>query len=89
MQSESVLLRARKNTLPETRIGFIVGLKIAKKASGRNAQKRRLRAGAARYIKNIRKGLDIVFVARPGIEQVKYQALCEEMGNLLKRCGLL
>jgi len=68
------VLKIAKNNLNINRFGFVVSQKVSKKATIRNKVRRRL-AGALRdERKNIKKGIDMVFIALPGIEK---KSFCE------------
>lgn len=55
-------VRVLKNNLSVARIGFVVSNKIEKRATRRNALKRRLRAGARELILTLKPGYDVVVV---------------------------
>ncbi len=63
------ILRVAKNHLNENRIGFVVSLKVSKKATVRNKIRRRLAEAVKVYIDNIERGTDLVFIVLPGAEK--------------------
>ncbi len=65
----NLALKILENGSGQTRIGFIVGLKYSKKAVERNLVKRKLRDLFQTELKNIKKGLDIVVMARKKEEE--------------------
>jgi ribonuclease P protein component len=77
------------NNLNQTRFGFIVSQKVSKKATVRNKVKRRFRQLIRKKLKQFKKGVDIIFIAIPGIEKKDFQAIEEIMEKLLKRAKIL
>lgn len=84
-----LFLKAFRNNLDTSRIGFIVSQKVAKKAVLRNKIKRRLRALIESRIQKIKNGIDLLFVALPGIEQKDYSYMNECIDKLLTKAGCL
>ena len=64
-----VSLRLCKNGLSVSRVGFVVSLKVSKKATIRNKIRRRLSAAVKIFFNNIKTGDDLLLVALPGIEK--------------------
>ena len=60
--SENIIVKALKNELDISRIGFSVGVKVSKKAIERNRIKRVLRESVRIYISQMKKGFDIVII---------------------------
>ncbi len=77
-----------KNRRPETRVGFSVSKKIGKSVQ-RNRVKRRMRAALAPYFLRIRKGYNIIFIAREPIADAAFAALAAAMLDQLRRADLL
>lgn len=80
-------IKVAKNDLDETRLGFIVSLKISKKAVIRNKIKRRLREIVR--ITETKPGYDIVVAVKPEIVDKNYQEIKKELVNLLKNAKIL
>lgn len=80
-----LLLRARENNLSVFRIGFVVSQKISKKAVIRNKIKRRLRSAVGGRLKSIKSGIDMLFVALPGIEKNDYSYIENCVNSLLAK----
>jgi len=76
-----LILRFKKNDLPESRFAFVVSLKVSKKAVIRNKIRRRLSEAVRLDLDKIKKGHDFVFVALPGIENQSYEEIKK---NVLK-----
>ena len=60
----NIAIKFIEQDLKETRIGIVVGLKYSKKAVERNQVKRIIRDIVQPELKNIKKGVDIVIMAR-------------------------
>jgi len=82
-------LKVIKNNLNETRIGFLVGKKLLRKASERNKTKRLLKGCFLKYIKKIKKGHDIVVFCRISKENILNKYSCETINKLLRKSKLL
>jgi ribonuclease P protein component len=83
-----VVLIAARNNLPAVRVGISASQTVGK-AVERNRAKRRIRACIGLFLNKLQPGNDLIFLARRPIEQASYQQLCDAIGNLLKRAGLL
>ena len=77
-----------KNRRPDTRVGFSVSKKIGKSVQ-RNRVKRRMRAALSPYFLRIRKGYNIIFIAREPIADAAFAALAAAMLDQLRRADLL
>jgi ribonuclease P protein component len=77
------------NNSGQTRFGFIVSQKISKRAIVRNKVKRRFRQSVRKRLGEIKKGIDIVFIAIPGIEKKDFKEIEEVVEKLLKRAKVL
>jgi ribonuclease P protein component len=62
--SGNIFLKIRENNIQETRIGVVIGLKFSKKATERNQVKRVLREYFRNRIREIKRGYDIIIMAR-------------------------
>lgn len=86
----NIALKIAKNGLPETRIGFVVGMKFAKKAVERNQAKRQLRDIFQKSLPQIKKGFDVVVMIRKREgERVRPEKLGGNITNVLKKSGLV
>lgn len=79
-----IFLKIKKNKLDISRFGFIVSLKISKKAVIRNKIKRHLREIIKENLSNIKSGLDIIITVKPEIVNKNYQDIKNDFENLLK-----
>ena len=84
-----IFLKALKNNLNISRFGFVISVKISKKAVTRNKIKRQLREIIKRNLPNIKTGIDIVIISRPEIIAKKYQETKEEVEGLFFKAKLL
>ena len=73
------------NHLSFPRFGFVVNLKVSKKATVRNKIKRRLREIIRGFLPEIKKGIDCVIVARPEIKEATFQEMKEVLSRLIKK----
>lgn len=71
----------------DTKIGFSISKKVGK-AHTRNLIKRRLRAIVREVVPTLPKNLNIVFIAKAGIEDVSYNSLRGEVQTLIQKAGL-
>ena len=88
---DNIAIKTLENGLGETRVGIVVGLKYSKKAIERNQTKRVLSELVRTEVKNLKKGLDIVIMARKREEEKtrninfkKNLAEALKKGNLIK-----
>lgn len=81
-----VAIKILKNGLPETRIGFVAGIKFSKKATDRNLVKRRLREIFRNRLNDFQRGLDIVvMVRRVGKENISFDQLRWDAEQIFKK----
>lgn len=78
-----------RNREKETRFGFIVSAKFAKRATDRNLIKRRLRAAAGFLLGSIRPGFDIIIWPKRILEKSKFDILMDSFKTLLTKNDIL
>lgn len=83
--SQFLFFKFKKNDLPISRFGFIIGKKISKKSTIRNTIKRKLREIIRKKINNIKPGFDIVIGAKTEVLEKTYQEIEREVDCLLKK----
>jgi ribonuclease P protein component len=81
-----LVLRARPNGLPKTRLGFVTSKRLGK-AVTRNTVRRRLREVARRT--PVKKGWDVVMIAQPAAASADFRQIREAAIALLQRADLL
>ncbi len=81
-------LKAIRNGLAESRFGFAIGVKVAKRAVQRNLLKRRLREIVRKDLPATSAGYDLVFMARPGATSLSFPELEAMVADLLAKSGL-
>ena len=81
---ELIWLKYKKNNMDSARAGFVVGLKISKKATERNKIKRRLRSAFRYFLKEI-SGYDIIVGANPEIKGKKFPEIIRALKNLVSK----
>jgi ribonuclease P protein component len=90
INSPQMSLKILANGLNEARVGIIVGKKFSVKAVERNSLKRRLREIARQKIKQIKKGWDVVIMAKESQNKVKTSETLEvALGKMLKEADLI
>ncbi len=88
-KEKALVLKVRKNNIKINRFGFVVSKKVSKKAVKRNQIKRRLREIVRKKTKDYKKSFDLVFIALPGLELMKFPEIKEVTQNLLKKSKIL
>jgi ribonuclease P protein component len=82
-------LRITKNEQGETRVGFLVGKRVAKKAVERNTIKRKIRNAVRLNLSNIKLGWDVVIYCRQPKDEKKFKCEQEEIKKLLIKSKLI
>ena len=89
LKNDLLVLRAGKNSLDVARFGFIVSLKVSKKATVRNKIRRRLSAVAQAEIKNIKNGTDLILIALPRAANKDFSEIKAALKELLNKAKCL
>lgn len=82
----------RRNYSPEDlKIGFVVGVKIDKRAVVRNRIKRQMREVVRLLLKEnkLKNGYFIAFLAKPGMVGAEYKEIEKSIFGLLSKAGVL
>jgi len=79
-----VFLKYLKNNLNVNRFGFVVSLRISKRAVIRNRIRRQLREATRRNLSNIKHSFDVLIIAKPEIINKKYQEIRNELEYLFQ-----
>lgn len=72
-----------------SRFGFVVSTKISKEAVDRNTIKRHISEAIRIMIKDIKNGLDVVFLAKPSIIRIPASEIVKEVRTAIKEGGFL
>ncbi|SET72213.1 ribonuclease P protein component [Natronincola peptidivorans] len=88
MANKLLILYIKKNNLDYNRAGFTVSKKIGKSVI-RSKVKRKIRESYRLNDEGIKKGYDIVFIARQGCNEATYQEIESALLHLLKKKNLL
>ncbi len=88
-KEDFLFLKMAENGLKESRFGFVVSQKTAKKAVTRNKIKRRLQEALRGALKRTKKGYDVVLVARPESAEKDFETTEQTLIKLLKKAQLL
>jgi len=84
-REDFLFLKLVKNNSGFNRIAFIVGKNVSKKASQRNKVKRIISEIVRLRLKNLKPGIDGVFVALPGAEKKDFRQTEKTIDKLLLR----
>jgi ribonuclease P protein component len=87
--SPLLVLAWMTNDVASTRIGFVVGKRVAKHAVDRNYMKRLLSEAMRGPLPRLPGGIDIVVSARQKANTANLRILEQDMVNLLRRAKLL
>ena len=88
-REDFLILKLRENNLKESRFAFIVSQKISKRATLRNKIRRRLGEIIKMKFKKVKKGVDGLFIACPGLEKKDFWETEATMEKLFKKAGII
>jgi len=87
-KEDFLILKLRENNLKESRFGFAVSQKVSKNTALRNKIRRRLSEMIKMKIKKIKKGVDGLFIACPGLEKKDFWEVEETVEKLFKKARI-
>jgi ribonuclease P protein component len=87
VQKSALVLSFGANHLSHNRYGFIITKRLGK-AVTRNRIRRRLRACLHQIHPHLRKGYDVVLIARPPLLRLEYTALYQMLETLFRQAQL-
>jgi ribonuclease P protein component len=89
--SQNLKAKILKNSLTNSRFGFVIGTKISKSAVVRNRLKRQVREVIRLLFKDdkIQPGFDVVMMIAIGIKDKKHEEIAREVKMLVEKTGLL
>ncbi len=89
LKNQFFLLKFIKNDLKFSRFGFVVSLKVSKRAVDRNLLKRRMREIIRSLNDKIKPGFDLIFIINFKAKDLKFLLLKNNVVNSLKKIRLL
>src|SRR4030042_7081696 len=84
-----LVFKMAKSQFKNSRFCFIVGKNVSRKANIRNKIKRRMREIVRAKMKKIKKEIDGIFIAKPGIETKDFWEIEEMVDKVLKTAKIL
>jgi len=85
IKEDFLILKTAQSSLKNPRFAFIVSSKVSKKAVLRNKIRRRLSKLAALKIGKIKKNIDFVLIAAPGLENKDFWETDETINKLFQK----
>ncbi|MFC1789443.1 ribonuclease P protein component [Patescibacteria group bacterium] len=85
IKEDLLFLKKIENNLDRSRFAISVSKKVSKKATTRNKIKRRIKNLLSKKILKIKKGVDLLFVALPGIEKKTFKEIEFTIDKLFKK----
>jgi len=81
-------LRFAANNLNFCRFGFLISLKISRKAVKRNRIRRQLSEAIRCFLSRLKPGYDIVLIAKPRIIDAKSEEIIRDLKNVIEKNSL-
>jgi len=88
INSPCLILRYKISKTPEKRFTIVISKNIIKKATNRNLLRRRVYSIIQKNLTSVKNGVFGIFLAKKGVEKLKFIELKEEIIGLLKKAGL-
>ncbi len=87
-KEDFLVLKIVSNNLKISRLGFVVSQKVSKQASQRNKIKRRLRELVRLKLPKLKKGIDGVLIACPGLGTKDLWEMEKSINELFKKAKI-
>ena len=84
-KEDFLVLKTVKNDLKNSRFAFVISRKVSKKATLRNKIRRRLSELIRFKIKRVKKGMDLILIAVPGLEEKDFWEINETINKLFQK----
>lgn len=88
-KEDFLVLKIAKNRLSQARFAFIVSRGVSKKAVIRNRIRRKLSEAVGMRLKKLKKGIDVLIIARPGFAIKDFWEMDEVVDKLFKKTGII
>jgi len=89
LRNDLIVFKITNNKAETNRFGFVVSKKISKSAVVRNRVKRRLAEAIRSMIGGMKKGVDLVLIALPGIEKENFSEVKKAVEEALTKAKLV
>jgi len=83
------LIHARAKDPESLRFGFVASTKFDKRAVSRNRARRLLREAVRKHLPDIKRGRDIILVARERIKEASVEEVSSSLDKVLSKISLL
>ncbi|MBU0476632.1 ribonuclease P protein component [Patescibacteria group bacterium] len=84
-----LILKLVPNELEQARFGIVVSQKVSKKAVLRNKIKRRIGELVKSKLVQIKKGIDVILIAAPGLGLIDFQEIEKILNKLFIKAKIL
>lgn len=84
-----ITAKIKENKLDFSRFGFVVTLKVSKKAVKRNRIRRQLQEAAKSFLGKIKPGYDVVVIPKTDEKDKTYQEIKDAFKKILQKAGIL
>lgn len=89
VRGELLVLKFKENGSSVTKVGISVSKKVSPKATVRNKIRRRLAAAFRKIMFSKTKGLDMVLIVVPGLEEKNFHQIKEVLENIFRKAKLI
>jgi ribonuclease P protein component len=89
IKNSLLILKVYKNNFDQNRFGFVVSQKVSKKATERNKIRRRMSEIIKSELKDMKSGLDLVFVSLPSLNKKDFLETKKAVDDLLTKAKII